>query len=468
MKVLFIGKYHYFENLPVMFLAGFLKKHGYECVYLDLMFERNYIKAIKKIKPQIIAFTVVSGLQTMYLDINRKIKKEYKCFSIFGGPHCTVYPETIYEEGVDAICRGEGELPLLELVEKISNGQNKFDIKNLWIKDGETIYKNELRNLVENIDEVSFPDRSVFDHYDHYRKLRSRTTICSRGCPYVCTYCYNNIIMDISKDKGKYVRIRSVENVISELKKVKENYKPKRIKFMDDTFILNKKWGLDFCELYEKEIALPFVACIRVNIIDEEIIIALKKAGCISVNYGVECGDEEYRNTVLKRRLSNEQLVSISHTFAKHGIKTVGLNMLGLPGETIDDCIKTLKFNIECKVSFAHTVMFSPLPNTELCNYAIQNNYFNGDFANLSYNYMFTKSVLNMKDSGKIKRLQYLFSTIVAFPFMLPFLKILIRLPFTKLYQPLFFLHRVYNHLYITKQLDWQDIFVIESGNKKR
>jgi radical SAM superfamily enzyme YgiQ (UPF0313 family) len=97
MKILFIGKYYYCENLPLMYLSRYLK------------FEKNIINEVKKIALDIIAYNIVLGMSDLFLQVNIKLKKHILFLSIFGGLHCTIYPEMIYEDGVDGICRGEGE-----------------------------------------------------------------------------------------------------------------------------------------------------------------------------------------------------------------------------------------------------------------------------------------------------------------------------------------------------------------------
>lgn len=467
MIILFIGKYHYFENMPVMLLAGFLKMHGHECHYLDLKFERNYLRKVKEINPAIIAYSVTTGIHRYYMEVNLKIKKEHTFTSVFGGPHCTVFPEMINEPGVDIICRGEGELPLLELANLLGNNQDITQIKNLWINQNGKIYKNELRSLVQNIDEITSPDRTIFDKYRHYRKIQRRIIITSRGCPYNCTYCYNNLIKEIMSGKGKYVRMRSVDNVLAELQSVKNKYHPRRIKFIDDTFLMDKKWAYDFCERYKNEIHIPFVACIRINLIDEELIKAMKDAGCISVEFGLESGDTAIRNDLLKRNISDRDIIDVSLMFKKYGIKAMSLNMVGLPGETIKQCITTIKLNIKAKVAFAHAMMYTPLPLTELTQYSIEKGFFDGNHAGISYNYMYNDSCLKMKDTKKIKRLQYLFSSFVAFPFLLPIHSVLLNLPFKILYRAVFFIHRFINQFFITKQITIYDLFITEFFTKK-
>lgn len=466
MKVLFIGKYYHFENNPIMYLSGYLMKHGHECYYLDLKFENNIIKEVKKIAPSVIAYNLVSGFGKPFIEINSALKKELDFFSVFGGPHCTLFPEFINNKDIDAVCLGDGEIALLELVNGLEKNEDIRFIKSFWIKIKGKVYENEIRKSVANIDEISYPERSIFDKYNHYYKLKRRGVITTRGCPFNCSYCYSNALKKIMGINAG-VRQRSVENVITELAFVKKTYSPRKLKFFDDTLIFNKKWALSFLDKYEKKIGIPFSACVRLDLLDEEIIKALKKAGCFVVEFGIECGDEEMRTNLLKRKMPNEKIISGSLLLKKYGIKTMSLNMIGLPGETIDQCILTLKLNIKCKITYPHTSIYMPFPKTELGDYAIKAGLFDGNNDKIDYKFMYAKSLLKSKDHKKFKRLQYLFSIMTVFPFLLPLLRFLIKLPFRKFYQFLFFTHRVINHFFITKQHLISDFLIIPGKSKE-
>lgn len=468
MKVLFICKFDYVEKPGIMYLSAFLKNSGHECYYLDTRFERNLVREVKKINPGIIAYSVSTGPHKYLLEINRKLKKHFNFFAIFGGPHCTVFPEFIEEESIDAICRGEGEEALYELAENLEKGEDYTQIRNLWIKKDGKIFKNDLRPLVENLDDLPIPDREIFDRYRHFRYMHRRFLMTSRGCPYNCTYCFNNLLRKVFSGKGTYMRQRSVKNVIEELKLVKEKYRPKRIKFYDDVLIYDRKWILKFCEEYAKEIKLPFITHVRVNLVTEEIVRALKNAGCITVEYGIESGNPEIRNRVLKRNLSNEAIINASLLFKKYKIKTLSFNIVGLPDETVDNCIETIKLNIQSKVTYSHVLIYTPYPLTDLCNYAISKGYLEKGFTHTNSSFIYSNSVLKMKDIMKIKRVQYLFSVMVLFPFLLPLLKILTAIPLNPVYQLIYFTHRIVNHFFLTKQIDWQEVFITEWCNKKK
>ncbi len=256
MKVLFIYKYEYIEPLGILSLSAYLKKKGHKIYFIDLKFSRDYYEEIKKIMPDVIAYSITTGKHNFYKKLNIKLKKRFNFFAVFGGPHCTFFPEFIKEDGVDAISKGEGEFAFAELLDKFEKNEDIRFIKNVDIKINGVIYQNEVRNLIPDLDILPYPDRELINRYKHYRKMHRRYILTGRGCPYNCAYCFNHSYNRLYAGKGNIIRKRSVDNVIKELKEIKEGYKLRRFQFVDDTFILNRKWTLDFCKRYKEEIKL--------------------------------------------------------------------------------------------------------------------------------------------------------------------------------------------------------------------
>ena len=126
------------------------------------------------------------------------------------------------------------------------------------------------------------------------RDLPMKIFFTSRGCPYLCTYCFNHKYNSLYRGKGEIVRYRSVENVLAEIKDVRSKWPLKHLFFLSDTFILDRAWVRRISERYSAEIKLPFTCNVRANLVDEQVASDLKKAGCISVLFGVESGDESY------------------------------------------------------------------------------------------------------------------------------------------------------------------------------
>lgn len=461
MKILFVFKYEFYEPLGMMTLSSLLKKHGHESSFIDIKFEKNPAEEIKKISPDIIAYSVTTGKNKFYQELNREFKSKFDFFSFFGGPHCTFFPEFVYEEGVDAICRGEGEFPFLELVDGLEKKQDITGIKNLWVKINSKVYKNEVRNLIDDLDILPFSDRELINKYKHYKKMHSRSVMTGRGCPYRCTYCFNHSYNKIYKNKGRVVRKRSIENVIKELKFIKETYTPRKFQFWDDTFNIDNKWTIDFCDAYKKEIDIPFTITPRVNLVNEEIVKALKNAGCITVGTSIESGNEHLRNKILKRGISGKQTIDACNLFNKYGINILMGNIIGLPDETLDMAFETMVFNVKCKPSYSWISIFQPFPRTELSDYSIERGYFDGNFDSLDGSF-YNKSVMKIRDIRKMERLHHLFSLGVAFPILIPFIKILIKLPLKGFYKFLFIAHKSWCYFFKLRYIDLSEMFLRE------
>jgi anaerobic magnesium-protoporphyrin IX monomethyl ester cyclase len=459
MKILFLYQYEFLEPIGIMSLSSFLKQNGHKCDFLDLSLEWDYLKAIQKISPGIIAYSITTGKHSFYQKLNLELKKKLKFFSVFGGPHTTFFPEFIKEEGVDAFCRGEGEYPLLDLVNALESGQGYTDIANLWVKKDGEIFYNEVRPLIEDLDSLPFVDRELVNKYKHYRKLHRRVILTSRGCPYRCSYCFNHSYNDLYKGKGRIVRKRSVNHVIEELKTVFKECAPKRFHFIDDTFILDENWCMDFCKRYEREIAKPFIAYTRVNLVTDEIIQNLKQAGCITVLYAIESANDYIRNRVLDRDISQEQILDAVNIYKKHKLRTYAQNMLGIPDETLDFAFQTLELNIKCKPDYAWCSIFQPYPRTKLWEYCKLKDYLSDEDYDESYH---RKSILNIPHRREIENLHHLFPPTVSLPFLLPLVKILIKLPLKNLYYLIWNLHRAWCYFFKVKWIDLSEIFTLE------
>ncbi|MDP3728026.1 MAG: radical SAM protein, partial [bacterium] len=182
-----------------------------------------------------------------------------------------------------------------------------------------------------------------------------------RGCPYTCTFC--------ASANGKY-RQRSVENVIKEIKHLKEKYNVQEIAFWDDIFTMNKQWVLDFCNELEKEnITIAWSCESRLDLINEEIVNAMAKAGCWNMFFGIESGNQEMLDNI-KKKTTLEMIRKGVVMVKKSGIEVRGSFILGLPGETPEQGRKTIDFAIELDPDYAQFSIATPFPGTELWNTA--------------------------------------------------------------------------------------------------
>jgi len=368
-------------------LASIAKEKGHKTALIDSSFkisDAEIIKKAQKFNPDLIAITIATNDFQYACHIATLLKKLDKLI-IAGGFHPTIAPkEVISKPCFDIICVGEAEHSFIELLNNLEKNKSIDRIKNLWIKKNNKIIKNPIKKLEENLDKLPFPDREIFD-YKTYLKWNhgTATFISTRGCPFKCSYCINHFLIKKYKGKGKYVRSRSINNLFEEIQQVLKQYKEhvKNIEFYDDTFTLNENRTKEFCKRYPKEIGLPFNLNVRVNTIKPELFKLLKQAGCIRVSIGLESGDPKIRNEILKRNMTDEQIISTFKAAKKAGLKTYSFNMVGIPFETKKSINKTIELNRKCKPDYIGISIFNAFKGTEIYDVCKKNNWLKKTYA---------------------------------------------------------------------------------------
>ena len=434
MHLLFIIKEIDNEPHGIMHISALLKQEGHQ-TSLAVATEEDPVEAALRLKPDVVGYTVYTGTQNYYLDLNHQIKAQLPgVFSIFGGPHPTFFPEMIEHEGVDGICVGEGEYATLDLLNALQADAEIAGIPNWHFKCNGQIVRNPVRPLLTSrqLDELPFPDRDLlYNVHPASRRNKIRPFITGRGCPYSCTYCFNKAYRELYRGLGKAMRRRSVENVVREIKAVRERYPLEFITFMDDTFILNRQWLQEFAVRYKAEVGLPFWCQVRADLVTDEMMALFKEAGCVSVSFGLEAGNDRLRNAVLQRDMSREQILEASRIFCRHGIAFMTNNMLGLPAGSLETDFETLELNVQCRPSYANVFLFQPYPKTELGEWACREGWMTGSFDDLSGSVSDDTIIGFGSESEKrqIENLQKLFALAVEFPFLVPSVKLLIKLP---------------------------------------
>ncbi|MHC4124857.1 MAG: B12-binding domain-containing radical SAM protein [Planctomycetota bacterium] len=357
--------------MALAIISAVLKKAGHQINLIDTTFgmkDREILSRVKRFNPDLIALSCVTNNFSYACYVANLIKQENNTPIIIGGVHATIDPEeTILKENFDMVCIGEGEDAILELIDSMERGEKNTDIRNIWFKENGRIIKNPLRYLCEDLDKIPFADLSIFD-YPRYLNHHNRVAsfLGGRGCPYQCAYCINHTTQQLYRDLGKFVRYRNVDNVINEVKSVLMNYDIKAVSFYDDTFTLNKKRVKEFCQKFRNEIGLPFYINGRVDNITEEMCRDLHNAGCQRVSIGLESGDPIIRKKVLKRNITDEQIISTINLLKKYDIEQYAYNMIGIPGEKMRNIRKTIELNRKIRPTFLATTLFTAYKGTAL------------------------------------------------------------------------------------------------------
>lgn len=442
MRVLFATKLiedRNFQPPGIYSMSAVLKKGGHETFIVDATSAKAVFKAIKRLKPNVLAISTTSGRYKFFKKLAVQVKSEFKnLFIVVGGIHATVLPESMLTEGIDAICRGEGDYVLLELVNKLESGNDYFGTKGFWFKRGDEIIKNPVAPLIYDLDSLPFGDREITDVYPYCYKISVGVFITSRGCPFDCTYCCNSPVKNLyGEDSVRFYRDYSPSRIVEEMKEAVKKYNYRRLMLLSEILGVRKPWLVEFTELYRKHVGIPFWCLQHPNLVDEERVEMLKEAGCKMIVLGIESGNQELRKNMLNRNITDEQLLKSINIIHKYGIKVQSANVLGLPGSNLKLDVETVDLNLKARVDFPDVCIFQPFPGTALADKAIKMGIFNGDFEKLPPTINPSAKnvvIVNVPHKKVLENLAFLFPLAAKSKIVRMVLPSAIKLPFRPLY----------------------------------
>lgn len=287
---------------------------------------------------------------------------------VFGNQHPTIKPDEILSnENVDFVVRGEGEETFSSLIDNLdSPSPNYHTIAGLSFCDNGAIINNNDRACIDNLDALPFPARDKLLNLETYTPTQLSMIMTSRGCPYSCGFCASHNMW------GKKVRFRSVENIINEINELKNGCSVKNITFMDDSFTINRKRVKELClAMIENHINITWSCLTRVNIISDEIIALMKKAGCTKVDVGIESGNQRVLD-LINKDITVEQVRKAVEILRRNKMYWSGFFMFGFPTETENEIFDTINFLKELKPNWANISIFTPYPGTELYKLSLE------------------------------------------------------------------------------------------------
>ncbi len=385
MKILFVIKEEDpIDPMSVELLSALAKRAGHE-TFLNVLQHRNLSETLRKVEPDLVAYSGKTGEHNTFFKANRFIKEAYgdKIFTVMGGPHPTFnnrgiqlygelpeevpafkkngssddYTPPIERSDLDAFCIKEGDDAWVEMLDGLQKGQSIDDIPNIVTRSNRKKYPEpQFRDRKIDLDDLPYYDRQLVYDKTFLAHFPMRNFMSSRGCPFRCTYCFNFEWNRSYRTAGKIGKLHnrySVDRLIAEVEdwrrlESERGYAPTQfIKFYDDMFEFRvSPWLEEFAEKFPKEVGLPFFCLIRCDIfaheqkdgsvkLSEDVLLLLKKAGLRSISMSIESGNNFVRENILVRDMTEKEIRAAFGLMVKHKIGTFSNTILGIPAPVI-------------------------------------------------------------------------------------------------------------------------------------
>lgn len=351
--------------LGLLSIGTVLKNAGNDVMVLDgsvRTFEEIMVE-IGKFTPAIVGITAMTLMWPKAKLLSKKLKEIWPDLNIIiGGVHASIIRERALLEipYIDAVAWGEGEFSMTEYVENLRNLASIGSIAGIAFrrKDGNIVIGQD-REPIKNIDFLPIPDRGFVPvtkyvaAFEQYKKLPVTNMVTTRGCPFKCIFCLPSLL-------GNGVRYRSVDKVLEEIEYLLNEFGIKDIAFWDDTFTLNKNRVFGICNrIIEKKLNFVWSAQARADCVTQEMLDIMVRAGCWKLFYGVESLVQKNLNT-LKKGETVEQIFQAIQWTKRTGIEIEASFIFGIPGETVQEGLETIRLAKKLDPDYAKFFYLSP------------------------------------------------------------------------------------------------------------
>ncbi len=358
------------------FIGAYLRSHGHEVRFHRAGLDDSddaVVQAVVDAAPELIGVSLTTRQWLRGRHLIGAIRARHDVPVVAGGLHPTFSPEEVLASpGFDYVCLGEGERATLALVRALERGAPADGIDNLWSRGGP---RPRLGEPFAPLDELPFLARDLLNEPTGVVHMATQ-----RGCPFPCTYCAARMYNQLYEGTGDYGRRRSHENVMAELRQLRDDGRLSYIIFLDDTFTIHHPWVREFCRIYGHEIGAPFSLHARVETVNEKLLHTLAAAGCTQITYGVESGSERVRREIMRRPVTNQRFRDVFRWTREAGIAVTANYMLGIPGETPGDLDQTMALAEELEVLDFGYFVFYPYPGTQLFQLCRDRGYLPDDY----------------------------------------------------------------------------------------
>ncbi len=342
--------------LGMCYLASVLEFRGFRAQILDMSMAKQSVmmrrlqSKLADEKPEVVGITSMSNNFSVAVKIAQAVKLwRPQSTVVMGGVHATFLHKELLSTipEVDVVVRYEGEITMLELVRALEENNPLQNVKGISFKKAGEVISNPFRERIKNLDQLPYPDyRSLEPSVEDYlgdSKKRNFPVLTTRGCPFGCIYCSTMAF------NGRTYRARSVASVVGELQYLMDEYRMNDVSFVDDNFTMQKDRVFSLCSEIKK-LGITWGCSARVDQISEELLTAMRDAGCTDVFFGIESASQRVLDTI-RKGFTIEQAKTTVKTAEKLGIKTHCSFIIGLPGESKRTLQNMIKFIEETKPS---------------------------------------------------------------------------------------------------------------------
>jgi len=370
------------NRYPILlcYTATLLKNNGFDVSYIDSVIQDYDIgltfEEIGKLNPELVFIETATPTYDFDIEFVNLLKEKFSQIKVvMAGSHVTKFPEKCIEESkIDVVIKGEHDMVTLNVANALRDGKSLNEIKGICFRD-KKIVNNENAPLIDDLDSLPFPDRNLIPYQwyaeGHVKNFPFTFVMAARGCPNQCAFClWPNIFYN------HRVRVRSPKNIVDELEWLVKEYGMKEVFFDDDTFNISKKRVMDICnEILNRNVKIVWGCSGRVDCVDEEMLVIMKKSGCKLICYGVESANEKTLEKTHK---------GINLDMARGAVKltqkakiTAHVNlMIGFPWETKEEMENTINFGLELNADTVQYSLVFPHPGSEMYEWALKENWF--------------------------------------------------------------------------------------------
>ncbi|MEE8390850.1 MAG: radical SAM protein [Anaerolineae bacterium] len=365
--------------LGLLYLAAVAREAGYDVAIFDAMFgqrDEDFVAALEREELRVVGVSVLATVRDAALRL-AELAHRHGATVVVGGADPTARPDLYLQyqtdgiHPVDLVVVGEGEATLLELLPLLLLSEDRLMEHDLDLVKGLAYLSEEgrvvvtpSRPLINDLDSLPLPARDLID-IERYRKVWrshhgffSLSLIATRGCPYSCTWCQKSVF-------GRSFRPRSPETVAEEMRVIKERYHPDQIRIVDDVMGIDDKWVRAWHNaVLTRDAVIPFECLSRVDLMDGELVLMLKEAGCRRIHFGAESGSQKVLDAINKGTMV-PQMYRAAEICRRLGIETYFYMMVGYPGEGWEDLKLSMKLLRETRPDVFSTTIAYPLPGTK-------------------------------------------------------------------------------------------------------